>query len=158
MIERVIEFPFAPPSQNVWERTNRFRKPRIMLGFRNLIIAAIKEGPWPKLYGGGNLPKVARENVTAELRKRWGPKRFVVGEVTVRQETRRLDADNYHGGCKPLWDGLQWAGWCVTDHVRWLRRIYQPQLRGDAAKTVLQIWVPETDTEEAALKLEHGEE
>lgn len=149
-----LEFELATPSQNEWDRTNRFRKPKIMMEYRDAILHKIGEGPYRKVYLGNKYPKDVKQRIVTELRSKWPSKRRVVSEIHSRRP-RRLDADNYYGGCKPLWDGLQWAGWCVTDHVLWLKRVYHDQVIGDP-KTVMTVWVPENEADEAELIRKFG--
>lgn len=149
MIKKIVELDSDTMSQNVWDRTNRFMKKRIMLRYRDAILMQIGEGPWKKTYLPRNTPKQIKVQVMEQLKKQWPDKRIVVVDVSVRRP-RRFDGDNHVGGMKPLWDGFQWAGWCVTDHVRWLRRVIRPQYIGDP-KTVMEIFVPESEKEEHVL-------
>lgn len=145
----VLELDEGPISQNKWERLNRWIKKRMMLELRDKIIFKIGEGPWRKCYKNKKNPKFVHDQVVKELRRHWPKKRRILIEVTARVP-RRYDYGNLVGGYKPLLDALQWAGWMVTDHVNWLRDIYRDQVIGDP-KTVVQIYVPETDLEEQTL-------
>lgn len=149
MISKVIEINDAPPSQNVWERMNRYQKPKLMLRFREIILLEIGEGPWPKVYLKAT-DKIIRDRVVEDLKKDWPKKRTVYIEINIRRKVR-FDGDNSVGGCKPLFDAIQWAGWCVTDHCKWLRRVFRPQVNGDP-KTILQVWVPENASDERELE------
>lgn len=146
MKEWTVEFDSAPPSNNELIRMNCWVKKRMMLNYRDqIIIKAGGEGPWRKFYPDKKFTLLQRQKVTEELRKTWKPKIKVFAEIIVRRP-RRFDFDNLVGGCKILWDGLQWAGWCVSDHVKWLGMNFKDQVIGDH-KTILRLIVPDSEEE-----------
>ena len=124
---------------------NCWVKRKLILGYRDSIILRVGEGPWRKVYRDPRITPLVRKKIVEELRKTWAPQVRVFAEITVRRP-RRFDEDNVAGGMKPLWDGLQWAGWCVNDHVKWLSRDIRDEVLGDH-KTVLQLQIPETKAE-----------
>jgi len=154
----VLELPYDPPSQNVWERTNRFAKKKLMLRYRDAVLMLARdphghpagEGPYRKTMLAQKTNKAIREQVVAELRKTWPKKRKAYVDITVRRP-KRFDRGNHIGGCKPLLDAIQWAGWCVTDHCNWLVDIYRDQVIGDE-KTIVEFFLPETDEDEELLE------
>jgi len=88
---------------------------------------------------------------------------MVFAVAAVHRSGRFYDQDGNAGGFKPIWDALQWAGWCVTDSKKWFKYVHLDQQRG-SDHTLIQVYIPETDEEEAALTekfrhpLENGNE
>lgn len=155
---KVVKFEINEnmPSQNVWERMNIYKKPKEVLRYRDNIILQCGEGPYKKAYLlGRKYPSAIRKQVVEQLRKEWPKKYKAFVEVTVRRPGR-CDTQNYIGGCKPLLDAIQWAGWCVTDHCKWLKVKYHDQVIGDGL-TIVGISIPENDEELAILNSKYGE-
>lgn len=149
MINKVVELNEVMPSQNEWERMNPYVKPKFMLKQRDKILMLIGEGPWKKVYLKKKFNADIKRRVVEQLREEWPKKRRAYITFHVRRH-KRLDKGNLIGGHKPLLDALQWSGWCVTDHPKWVNEMYPDQELGDP-KTVISIEIPENDEEERLL-------
>lgn len=152
MIRKTIELPFATPSNNEIRHMNSWAYKRLIRQIREHILMQAGEGPWPKYVLDQKLPKNVSDQIRKELCSRWATKRKVAVEIVTRRTPRRLDSDNHDGGLKPLWDALARAGWLVSDHLRWLKKLQIEQILGDEGKTVLTFHVPESREDQEAIE------
>lgn len=138
-----IEFQLAPPSNNELRRMNHWVYKRLIHNIRDLTLAHVGEGPWPKYTVDEQLPKPVKKKIKEVLKMKWAMKRRVAAEVIIRR-VRLFDSDNNDGGLKPLWDAIARAGWMVDDNLRWLKKIKIEQVQGDEPKTLVRLYVPES--------------
>jgi len=123
-----------------------------MLDFRDSIIAQAGEGPWPKSYMPFEQNYLLRARVAAELRRRWTAS-FKVYAIVHTRSNQEL----HHGPLRPfahlqpLWAALQWSGWAVSDQEHWMLWEHRGHVKGDP-KTVLELFIPQSRTEEAAVE------
>lgn len=146
----VLQFNLEIPSGSAWDRMTPFMKKTAMLKFRDAVIGEIGEGPYRKVYLDKNTPKTVRDQIVESLTRLWPERRRVFTDITVRRPKILAFRDHIEG-LRPVLDGIQWSGWSVSDHGRWLRTKVRDQVVGDE-KIVIELFLPETAAEESDLE------